>query len=518
MTGVGPRHLFAAPLLAFLVLVASHCAIDPFCENGTVGCAADPCENQLRDGDETDVDCGGSCGPCLAGAACSAAADCISRRCFEGACCDPPCVVSARRFGGPDAQLITSAVYLSDGTLVIAGDMHGTVDFGGGPMVPLGGTDIFVAALESGGSLRWLRRFGGTKQDFGPRLAVMPNGHLFLAALYQSANLDTGAGVLPSSGSYADLFVVELDEGGNTVRAEGFVSTQGSAVGLADIAATPDGGLVIAGTLGRLDLGGVVLVSHGGGAAGSAVDVFVAKLDASLERVWQQKLGDGSNDYPFGVELNPAGDVVVGVLSATETSFGGPPLERPGASLVAFGGADGAYLWGRAYGASVGSSILSIDGEGNLFMAGGLGPEADFGTGKLTPRGEKSAFVGRFTGDGAPVWITQLPSDVDVYPLAVRRDPAGGIVAALGVTGNLDLGGIEHSTGADSLVFVRLTESGEVEWARSVGGIVLGMPVGLASGPSGLVMAYGGYAGSLDLGAVAAAEGKSDGFAATLLP
>ena len=51
----------------------------------------DPCSDRVRDGDETDIDCGGSCGACPANAACAIAADCQSQACSLGSCADATC-------------------------------------------------------------------------------------------------------------------------------------------------------------------------------------------------------------------------------------------------------------------------------------------------------------------------------------------------------------------------------------------------------------------------------------------
>ncbi len=48
------------------------------------------CQNGIKDGDETDVDCGGSCGVCPEKKGCSAGSDCASGSCRAGAC-DPSC-------------------------------------------------------------------------------------------------------------------------------------------------------------------------------------------------------------------------------------------------------------------------------------------------------------------------------------------------------------------------------------------------------------------------------------------
>jgi hypothetical protein len=45
------------------------------------------CEDGIKDGDETDVDCGGkACRPCSAGMACGLPADCASGRCWDHVC------------------------------------------------------------------------------------------------------------------------------------------------------------------------------------------------------------------------------------------------------------------------------------------------------------------------------------------------------------------------------------------------------------------------------------------------
>ena len=52
---------------------------------------ADLCQDRVLDGDETGVDCGGSCLACPGGARCTSAADCQSRQCDAGLCAAPSC-------------------------------------------------------------------------------------------------------------------------------------------------------------------------------------------------------------------------------------------------------------------------------------------------------------------------------------------------------------------------------------------------------------------------------------------
>jgi hypothetical protein len=61
---------------------------------------ADPCHDRVVDGDESDVDCGGSCPlPCAAALACRAPADCQSGTCAAAGACAAPSCRDGRRDG-----------------------------------------------------------------------------------------------------------------------------------------------------------------------------------------------------------------------------------------------------------------------------------------------------------------------------------------------------------------------------------------------------------------------------------
>lgn len=70
---------------------------DESCDDGndddtdacTSQCAAPSCDDGLRSGDESDVDCGGSCAPCPSGGSCSSSSDCEAGVCSDGACALP---------------------------------------------------------------------------------------------------------------------------------------------------------------------------------------------------------------------------------------------------------------------------------------------------------------------------------------------------------------------------------------------------------------------------------------------
>jgi hypothetical protein len=64
------------------------------CDAATFRCGPTTCESGVRDGLETDVDCGGFCPPCALGQSCVRNADCVSGACNGGTCFAQPWPVS----------------------------------------------------------------------------------------------------------------------------------------------------------------------------------------------------------------------------------------------------------------------------------------------------------------------------------------------------------------------------------------------------------------------------------------
>jgi hypothetical protein len=59
------------------------------CQGNT--CVPATCADQVKNADETDTDCGGSCGPCGTGDTCAVAGDCVSGVCSSNVCQAPTC-------------------------------------------------------------------------------------------------------------------------------------------------------------------------------------------------------------------------------------------------------------------------------------------------------------------------------------------------------------------------------------------------------------------------------------------
>merc|ERR1711871_113128 len=88
--------------------VGKKCFADTDCQSGSCNaksktCVAPTCKDERHNGDEKDVDCGGSCGACGDGARCSANTDCRSKQCIGGRCEAASCTDSVTN--GPETDI-----------------------------------------------------------------------------------------------------------------------------------------------------------------------------------------------------------------------------------------------------------------------------------------------------------------------------------------------------------------------------------------------------------------------------
>lgn len=141
-------------------------------------------------------------------------------------------VLWARSFGGLGTDEIHDLRLQQNGDIVLLGALSDSVDFGGGPLLSAGGSDIFLATLDAQGGHLWSTRFGDAGDQFEPAsihnwltLDLDAIGDIYIGgALY--GILDFGAdGQLAADAIKPDVFHVKFGVGGNYIGGRTFGST-----------------------------------------------------------------------------------------------------------------------------------------------------------------------------------------------------------------------------------------------------------------------------------------------------
>lgn len=466
------------------------------CVNGT--CLQPGCSDKLKNGSETDVDCGGSCLKCPPGKACTKNADCKGNVC-ENLVCASTCSDS------------------------VQGGVETDVDCGGLECPPCADSQKCSANSDcaSGncklgvcaGTHVWSEHFGGTGSVFSNGVAVDVFGNsTVIGTLTGSADL--GGGLLTTAGGN-DVVVAKYDPTGGYLWSKRF----GGAMNQTPNAVAMDGfgNAVIAGALaGAADFGGGLLTSAGNS------DVFVAKFSLAGKPVWSERFGDGQDQVATGVVMDGSGDAIVTGRFYGAVDFGDGKLTSTGGSNVFLAkmSTTGSHLWSQRFGGAKGASAngVATDSSGNVVVTGEFEGTIDFGGGTLTSHGSAfgagDVFVAKFNSSGQPTWSTSFGDTFADFGTSVATDVAGNVIVAGTFQGSVDLGGavITSAAAMPDVFVVKLDPAGKYVWSRKIGGATQVSFPSIAVDQAGDVLVTANFVGAISVegGPLLTSAGDSD--------
>lgn len=335
-----------------------------------------------------------------------------------------------------------------DGSVLIAGSFTGSVDFGGGPLVSAGMSDIFVAKLHSDGSHAWSESFGDVGGESVQALTVDGLGNVIVSGTFE-ANLDFGDGSLTSTGS-REVYLAKLDSNGVATWSHQFGSP--SLGGTASIATDSEGSVLLTGYFsGTLDFGGGPLSSN-------ESDVFVAKLDAGGAHLWSKRFGGLGSQNATDIAIDEDGSALVAGEFTGDLDFGGGLLANlaDGDLFLAKLDADGNHEWSRRFGDTGNQTPkgIAIDSFGNIVLTGHFNGAIDFGGGPLQSATGQDVFIAKLGRMGEHLWSKRFGDALPQVGIAVAVDRDANLLLAGRLDGSIDFGGgaLVSAGGADIFV------------------------------------------------------------------
>jgi len=421
-----------------------------------------------------------------------------------------PVAIFGERFGDSSDQVAFGLAVAADGSLVIAGALAGTADFGGGALASAGLDDVFVAKLDAAGKHVWSARFGDGDEQWAEHIAIDGAGNVAVVGS-MSGSIDFGGGSLASAVG-RDVYVAVFDAGGKYVWSKSFGSpgTNEDAWG---VAFDPSGNvLVTGGAEGEIDFG------CGAPAAEGEQSIFVAKLDPKGACVFSRRVGNAEEQIGFAIASDAAGDVLVTGRFEGTIDFGvGPMTATLRDAFVAGWDASGVTLFSRDFGDPSGSGMA--EGRGIAAGASGIVVAGKFsGTlGGLASAGDTDVFLVGLDATGATRFERRFGDAA--FQNAFDLAPAGAdvFVASGDFGGALDFGTTTPlvARAHDGWVARFDGKTGSAISAYALAGGDVTAWASAASG--GRVAVAGGFSGTLDLGGIPlVSSGGSDVFAGLL--
>ena len=212
-------------------------------------------------------------------------------------------------FGDDSVQIGNSVAATPDGDVVVAGELAGAMDFGGGKVVTsAGGKDIFVARLAGAtGAAIWANRYGDDNDQVANGVVVGPDGGVVLTgSMVGKVNF---GGIDHDANGKANVFVAKLHSDGTYDWSHDYGDDADNQVGLA-ISVDPAKNIVVVGYFkGTISFGATTLTDVSNS---KSTNVFVAKLSAAGGPVWAYRFGDTNDATLWAVATDAKSNVLLG--------------------------------------------------------------------------------------------------------------------------------------------------------------------------------------------------------------
>lgn len=411
---------------------------------GSEGGTAAHCTNATKDGDETGVDCGGTCSPCKDGDGCKVGPDCQSLVCEGGTYLAPACDDKAKNGSETDVDCggMTCPVCPTGKECRDATDCKSGMCAGG----------VCGASCSDGA-----KNGGETGSDCGGPCAPCNNGDGC------ATGTDRESGVCQS--------VVCVD---SFVWAQRFGGTDTAMASASDgrgVALDATGSIVLVGALGdTVDFGGGPLKSAG------QQDVFVAKFGATGNHLWSKRFGDDFQQLATSVAIDQPGNVVVGGFYNGSINFGIAGHSWEGGisdGFITKLSSSGNEQWTVA---AAGPALevcasVAVDSGGNIFATGYFTNTVTFNFTTLTTTGGLDIFLVTLAPDGFVSWAKSFGDSNLQAGLSIAVDGSGNVVLATRSTGPPSFGGATlPNAGGNDLYIAKFDTNGSPLWSKQFGG------------------------------------------------
>lgn len=415
---------------------------------------------------------------------------------WQTAMADPMVYGWSQSFGSASDQSAYDITKDASGNIIIVGELYGTVDFGGGPLVSAGGSDIFIAKFDAAGNHLWSKRFGDAAFQGANAVTTDAGGNIVVVGT-ASGTVDFGGGPIATAGN-GDVFVARFSPAGGNIYSNVFGDANVDFAG--GVAVDASNNIVVVGQFaGSIDFGGGMLTSAGN------YDIFVAKINPLGVYIWSKSFGDVQYDYGQGVATDSAGNVIlIGSYGGT-VDFGGGPLVSAGSNdiVVAKFNGTGAHTWSKSFGNTGYETPYGIvlDDMDNIIVDGYFSGTVDFGGGFL-PGAGLEAFLVEFDPTGAHVWSKSFGGSAPTQIAdAVDRGANGDIVIAGYFNGDIDLGaGTVYAVGGWNGFVARYDATGNYIWSQTFGNAPTTYAYGVVMDAAGNVAVTGDFNGDIDFG------------------
>ncbi|MBL0127063.1 MAG: T9SS type A sorting domain-containing protein [Flavobacteriales bacterium] len=241
-----------------------------------------------------------------------------------------------------------------------------------------------------------------------------------------------------------------------------------------------------------------------GGAVSGRTDAFLAHYDVAHDFQWLRVMGSTppAYDQGAGIVSDANGNVyTVGRYTDSAILCGDTLKEFPAVSSGFLSKRDGsgACIWTREFGTS-GNNVahaITIDGNGDLIIAGAFSDTVTLGSVQLVSDGGRDLFVAKYDPNGVCLWAKRGGGTANEDATSVAVSANGDVSIAGSYFSATTIGTATFtSAGGFDMFIAHYDASGNLGWAKSMGGAGYDLLAGLALDATGNAYLSGSFTAS----------------------
>lgn len=299
--------------------------------------------------------------------------------------------------GGDSCHAICYDVLEDNGDIVYTGESNCNAK-GDIPSTPYGGFNIVIGKLDSNFNKKWIKTFGGNKDDKGVSICKAIDGGYCTVSTTASPDGDI-------SGFYGttDIFVMRLNDDGDVIWKKNYGGPASEEA--LSIVPTPDSGYAILG------------VSNGAGddipfqysSSQFVMDWVLIKIDKNGNKEWVKVLGGIRDEYNRGKLLYCKGSFYL-VGGSESTDFDCNDNSWHGSKNTAYNyyvlklDSSGSLIWSKSFGGSIGEipdDAVLDEADGSIVIVGRASSKDYFVTNNY---GDDDVWLVKVDTNGNYIW------------------------------------------------------------------------------------------------------------------
>jgi hypothetical protein len=300
-------------------------------------------------------------------------------------------------------------------------------------------------------TIEWQKSLGGSSLDTPYSIIETTDGAYIIAGSVYSNDGD----VIGNHGN-VDIWIVKLNVNGNIIWQR---SLGGSGIEEAfSIIETTNGGYIVAGYSSSSD--GDVSTNYGN------EDVWVIKLDANGNMLWQKSIGGTGNERAYSIQQTTNGGyIVAGYTNSNDGVVSGNHGYSEDYWVIKLD-FSGNIEWKKCFGGTqqeYATSIQQTSDNGFIVVGQSTSNDGDL----INNQGYQDGWIVKLDAIGNIVWKKSLGGMADEWFTSVIQLPSGEYLVA-GYTNSND-GDIAGNHGDTDAWIIKLDELGNIIWNKCIG-------------------------------------------------